>query len=164
VEYESRRQTIRLRVSPLFSCLEYRPWDAGLLLFDCLTSLNCTVAKAVKDREIIELGSGLGLTGIATGATTKRTWLTDKDGAILDNIRHNLRMNGVPANVQTGVVDFTKPLRKQLKNLGCEPQVLLAADVSYDSELAHALVESLTELLESGEKTSVDLQFALFGC
>ncbi|NXE97375.1 EF2KT methyltransferase, partial [Menura novaehollandiae] len=123
------------------------------------------------DRTILELGSGIGFTGIAICKTCQpKTFIfSDCHPRVLRQLGENIRLNGfIPEhgvtwssqaesqglevegkNCQTPKVivaelDWGSVTEKQLLGLG--PDVVIAADVVYDPEIISALIGMLQKL------------------
>ena len=67
-------------------CSGCRLWDSGLALSRWL----CTKGEPdILDKEVLELGSGVGLVGLVAARKARRVRLTDGEPRLLPNLRHN---------------------------------------------------------------------------
>jgi predicted nicotinamide N-methyase len=167
-------QRLRIRIFPQHNDVALRLWEAGVVLAEYLLHDPCLV----KGKRVVELGSGVGLTGLVAagccGASSVR--LTDYTDASLDNLRHNVSMNRQwlheqckegevvqDENISAGYLDWNAygdesnrqpearlPLDDRLlpscKALS-EAEVLLAADVAYDSSVISCLAQTIRTFL-----------------
>ncbi|XP_056358958.1 protein-lysine N-methyltransferase EEF2KMT isoform X2 [Oenanthe melanoleuca] len=142
-------------------------WEAALLLAQWALQ-NPAVFR---DRTILELGSGIGFTGIAICKTCQpRTFIfSDCHPRVLRQLGENIRLNGfipepdVPWSIQTepqgqelegescqnpkvivAELDWGSVTEEQL--LGLRADVVIAADVVYDPEIILALIGMLQKL------------------
>ena len=86
--------TLALKVEPVHNEVGLRMWEAGFLL----TEYVCGVGRGlVRGRTVLELGAGLGLTGMAAAACAGagRVVLTDSQPAVLGNLEAQLAANGL---------------------------------------------------------------------
>ncbi|NWY62663.1 EF2KT methyltransferase, partial [Chionis minor] len=142
-------------------------WDAALHLAEWAIE-NSTVFR---DRTVLELGSGIGFTGIAICKTCspKAYIFSDCHPRVLQQLTENIRLNGFvlepgttggirrePQGQEAEATDCQNPklvvaeldwgsvTEKQLLDL--QPDVITAADVVYDPEIILALVGTLQKL------------------
>ena len=82
-----------LRVEPRHNEVGLRMWEAGYLLTEYIV-INPAL---VRGKRVVELGAGLGLTGMAAAACcgASHTTLTDCARSVLDNLEDALEMNGL---------------------------------------------------------------------
>ena len=66
-------------------CSGCRLWDSGVALSRWL----CTRGDDLLDKEVLELGSGVGLVGLVAARKARRVLLTDGEPRLLPNLRHN---------------------------------------------------------------------------
>jgi predicted nicotinamide N-methyase len=169
-------QRLRIRIFPQHNDVALRLWEAGATLAEYLLH----DPWLVKGKRVVELGSGVGLTGLVAagccGASSVR--LTDYTDASLDNLRHNVSMNREwlleqckedevvhDENISAGYLDWNAygddsnqqpkarlppddrvlPSCKALS----EADVLLAADVAYDSSVIGCLAQTVRTFLTS---------------
>ncbi|NWX50765.1 EF2KT methyltransferase, partial [Steatornis caripensis] len=142
-------------------------WDAALHLAEWATE-NFAVFS---NRTVLELGSGIGFTGIAICKTCNpKTYVfSDYHHCVLKQLTENIRLNGfvlepeAAQHIQTEsqgpegeATNYQKPklivaeldwgsvTEKQLLDL--QPDVIIAADVVYDPEIISALTAMLQKL------------------
>ncbi|NWW20925.1 EF2KT methyltransferase, partial [Falcunculus frontatus] len=140
-----------------------------------------------RDRTILELGSGIGFTGIAICKTCQpRTFIfSDCHPRVLRQLGENIRLNGfIPEpdetwSIQTesqgqdmegencqnpkvivAELDWGSVTEKQL--LGLRADVVIAADVVYDPEIILALIGMLQKLSTSRADTKAPEVFIAF--
>lgn len=118
------------RVEARFARDEYLPywaqlWPAAHLLVEHLTRSPACLGNT-KSSGILEIGCGLGLTGLWVAAGGQGVLLTDYDGDALAFVQENARRNGL-TNVRTRLLDW----RATYADL--RPGCILAADVLYEA-------------------------------
>uniref|UniRef100_A0A1B6KLR7 FAM86 N-terminal domain-containing protein n=1 Tax=Graphocephala atropunctata TaxID=36148 RepID=A0A1B6KLR7_9HEMI len=120
-------------------------WEGGLALAEwCLQHSSEIVGKRV-----VELGCGLGLTGLAVSTTCRPLsyTLTDCHPSVLSALSHNLQLNQsllAGIDVTTRLLDWEDSGAFGLPN---SVDLVLAADVVYDERLFPALVNTLHHFL-----------------
>uniref|UniRef100_A0A8D0KSI7 FAM86 N-terminal domain-containing protein n=1 Tax=Strix occidentalis caurina TaxID=311401 RepID=A0A8D0KSI7_STROC len=142
-------------------------WDAALHLAEWAAETSVVFSN----RTVLELGSGIGFTGIAICKTCNpKTYIfSDYHPCVLKQLTENIRLNGFvlepeatqrtptesqgqeaeAANYQkpkliVAELDWGSVTEKQLLDL--QPEVIIAADVVYDPEIILALVGMLQKL------------------
>ena len=130
--------------------LPYWPiiWPSGLMLAGKILTGEGTPPAApggaVAPRAI-ELGCGLGTTGIAAGLQGWDVTLTDYDPEAVEFAAHNALRNGVPAERVRGLhMDWREPVKETF------PWVL-ASDVLYERRLHPLLLGAISKLLEKSK-------------
>ncbi len=80
-----RFHTVAIYIQPQHNEVGMRMWEAGYLL----TEYVLARPKLFRDKRIVELGAGLGLTGIAASmcAGARRVVLTDCQTVVLENLQ-----------------------------------------------------------------------------
>jgi predicted nicotinamide N-methyase len=127
-------------------------WTAGILMTDLLVRVHLC-----KDRNILELGSGTGLTGIIVGlaANPKKIILTDFHPEVMTNLQQNILLNSsqdLPSDrISSFLFDWVyysdQDINFLLRELS-EP-IILAADCVYSKDLGFHLVNIVCHLLFS---------------
>lgn len=96
------------------------------------------------DDEVLELGCGLGLGGLAAMALGFRVRFTDYDPAAFGFIRRSLAENGFPADrASLAVLDWREPPEARFARI-------IAADVLYERRLVPLVADVLAKLLAPG--------------
>nr|XP_023956418.1 protein-lysine N-methyltransferase EEF2KMT isoform X2 [Chrysemys picta bellii] len=148
-------------------------WDAALYLAEWAIENSAIFSN----RTILELGSGIGLTGIAICKTCnpKAYVFSDYHHCVLEQLRENIHLNGFVLESETGnhtkmqsqnqrteVMDLQGPkitaaeldwdsvTKEQLSQL--QVDVVIAADVVYDPQITSSLISVLQQL--SASKTA----------
>ncbi|XP_041133154.1 protein-lysine N-methyltransferase EEF2KMT isoform X1 [Polyodon spathula] len=139
-------------------------WEAGL----CLAEWALELPQVFKDRSVLELGSGVGLTGIALckSCSPKRYTFSDCHPTVLQQLQSNVERNGLAvrgnsvadsssAGVGVAVegLDWETVSQEQLQDL--QADVVIASDVVYDPEIVCCLVGLLSKLLSCTVKDSI---------
>ena len=130
--------------------LPYWPiiWPSGLMLAEKILrsdssppALPASAASGPNAPRVIELGCGLGTTGIAAG---KRGWhvtFTDYDPEAIEFAGHNALRNGIPADrIRAMHMDWRSPLDEKFS-------WVLASDVLYERRLHPILLGAVKALL-----------------
>lgn len=105
------------------------------------------------EKNILELGSGVGLTSIAAGIFCKQVICTDVDvGEILQVIRRNVERNRklirndiTVMELDFNAVEFSSEVTEAIE----ASDVIIAADVIYDDDLTEAFVRVLDHIMEA---------------
>ncbi|XP_061455348.1 protein-lysine N-methyltransferase EEF2KMT [Rhineura floridana] len=160
-------------------------WDAGLYLAEWAlenTAVFC-------NRSVLELGSGIGLTGIAIcKACHPRAYtFSDHHECVLQQLSANIRLNGLflqpevcghstaehaackaelarsqGPNIIVAELDWNLVTRERLMEL--QADIVIAADVVYDPELTQSLIGAVQKLFScssDGKAPEVYIAFAI---
>ncbi|XP_034935560.1 protein-lysine N-methyltransferase EEF2KMT [Chelonus insularis] len=135
-------------------------WQAAELLAEwCIANRN-----EIKDKNLLELGSGVGLTGITVIKTCspKKYIFSDCHPTVLTLLKKNVELNLLPSmkrnnkerlyecNTDVEVIDLAWESIDKLIDEEVEwtpPHLILAADVIYDSSIFYSLIKALKVLL-----------------
>lgn len=123
--------------------LPYWPiiWPSGLMLAARILSADIATLPSPADKRAIELGCGLGTTGIAAGLRGYHVTFTDYDPEAVLFAAHNAARNGIPdALIRHAHMDWRAPLPETF------PWVL-ASDVLYERRLHPLLIDAISKLL-----------------
>ena len=107
---------------------------------------------------VLELGSGCGLTGLVAAKIVSEeikhsknntmVWLSDFNPTVVQNIQRNLTLNQIPTNVAKSLTfDFYQPPPIDLQN---SVNVILAADVICKVDDAVAVAQTIYNTLTPG--------------
>ena len=80
-----------------------RIWEASIVLADYLTQ-----AGLEREKEVLEIGAGMGLTGLFLGALGHKVTITDHEDDALELLRMNAAHNGLD-NVSVKRLDWEDP-------------------------------------------------------
>lgn len=131
-------------------------WDAALYL----TEWALENPQVFKDRNVLELGSGAGLTGVAVclSCAPGRYVFSDCHQSVLRLLRNNVRLNGLPigsgplASVSVEELDWSAISENWLQEFHFD--TVIASDVAYDPDIIPCLVGLLYKILNSTVKGS----------
>ncbi|XP_034951555.1 methyltransferase-like protein 22 [Chelonus insularis] len=127
-------------------------WRGALLLADYILAN----LKLFHNQNILELGSGVGLTSIVASMIAKEVICTDIDSyGIIEVIKRNFKRNSkyVKAKVQTMELNFldTNWSPRFMERLN-KTSIILAADVIYDNDITEGFVNTLAKLFNSDNR------------
>ncbi|CAH0390705.1 unnamed protein product [Bemisia tabaci] len=125
-------------------------WRGALLLADFILHHGM---KTFLDKNVLEVGAGMGLTSIVASIFAKRVVATDVDiGGILALLKKNFDANKALAKscIQIFPLNFYErnwnfELEKAIK----ECNIILAADVIYDNDVTEEFVKSIEKMLST---------------
>ncbi|XP_055908534.1 methyltransferase-like protein 22 [Eupeodes corollae] len=124
-------------------------WRGALLLADFLLYNRHNFA----DKNILEVGAGVGLTSIAAAIFCKNVICTDVDiGGILQLIRKNIDRNRKLLSNDIKVMEYdfkTVEYAPQLANAIEMSDIILAADVIYDDDLTECFVRVIDRIFST---------------
>ncbi|XP_066603815.1 methyltransferase-like protein 22 [Prorops nasuta] len=123
-------------------------WRGAFLLADYILSNP----DLFRQKKVLELGSGVGLTSIVAGILASDVICTDiNDGGILKMIQRNFIRNNsyVKARFSVEELNFFNLTwsSNQHKKFNEEIDIILAADVIYDDKITDAFIDTLVKLL-----------------
>ncbi|XP_044037570.1 protein-lysine N-methyltransferase EEF2KMT isoform X3 [Siniperca chuatsi] len=122
-------------------------WEAALYLAEWALAHRQTFAG----RTVLELGSGVGLTGITIcrSCSPDRYVFSDCHPSVLQKLRNNIQLNSLAEQASPAVsvedVDWTAATEERLKQIGAD--TVIAADVVYDPDVVGSLVKLLSKIL-----------------
>lgn len=131
----------------------FRTWEACLHLGNYLASPSCTIS--ISGRNVLELGAGTGYLSILCAKYLNAAHVLASDGSdtIVENLSTNFYLNGL----QDTLVIEAKDLKWGHALLGGEEEewnrgrpvdVILGADVTYDSAIIPPLLATIGDLTE----------------
>ncbi|GME91626.1 hypothetical protein B5S29_g583 [[Candida] boidinii] len=143
-----------------------RTWEASIYLsYYLLEQINLNNNKIIeifKDKNILELGTGTGLVGMSVykylNDYFKKLYLTDGDSSLIDKLQFNLNLNSIISGNDKSYEDKLKcsSLWWGQDNLpSSDINTLLAADVTYDSDVIPSLVKTIKDSMV-GDKSNVE--------
>lgn len=159
--------------------LSFSTWGAAFALSNVLHTLEppSSFARTPKDPNafnVLELGAGTGLVGIAAAALWKQNALLTDLPSILPGLAANIRLNNtllkpLGVSVSCGSLDWTSPSAIHLLNESeptiCHPEskfsTILAADTLYDPEHAPLMADTISTWLSPGPAARAVLCYAL---
>lgn len=95
----------------------------------------------VKNKNVIEIGCGLGLSGLVSARYAKHVTFTDYMQAPLDFVKYNCYLNNT-SNFSTQLLDWRKP------DKSFAADVLIAADVAYERRMFVHLIRAFRNLIK----------------
>ncbi|KAM8723392.1 protein-lysine N-methyltransferase EEF2KMT isoform 1-T1 [Acanthopagrus schlegelii] len=119
-------------------------WEAALYLAEWALDHQ----QVFTGRTVLELGSGVGLTGvtICRSCSPNRFVFSDCHSSVLHKLRSNVQLNGLTEpTVSVEEMDWTAATEERIKRIG--PDVVIAADVVYDPDVVGSLVKLLSKIL-----------------
>ncbi|XP_059204959.1 protein-lysine N-methyltransferase EEF2KMT isoform X2 [Centropristis striata] len=122
-------------------------WEAALYLAEWALDHRHTFTG----RTVLELGSGVGLSGITIcrSCSPDRYVFSDCHPRVLQTLRDNVRLNGLTEDTSPMVsvqeMDWTSTTEEQIRRIGVD--TVIAADVVYDPDVVESLVELLSLIL-----------------
>ncbi|XP_070703807.1 protein-lysine N-methyltransferase EEF2KMT [Pempheris klunzingeri] len=122
-------------------------WEAALYLAEWALDHR----QAFAGRSVLELGSGVGLTGITIcrSCGPNRYVFSDCHASVLQKLRNNVQLNGLTERTcpTVGVeeMDWAGATEEQLRQIGAD--MVIAADVVYDPDIVESLVKLLSKIL-----------------
>lgn len=152
--------------------LGLKTWASSYLLAKRLPSLREENPVIQMEEQILELGAGTGLVGLAAAAIFRaHVVLTDLPD-IVPNLEHNRRANETKllmrsGSSETAVLDWSNPAALFTRTSGTVSQrrnsfrMILAADPIYSSEHPGLLVQTISHHLSRNQEASVIIELPL---
>ncbi|KAL4114235.1 hypothetical protein PRIC2_014915 [Phytophthora ramorum] len=153
---------VSCRVASVFNEVGLKLWEAGWLLAEYIIAHE----SEFRDRTVLELGAGVGFTGMVLACVCRsdRIVLTDYAPNVMQNLRYNVEINAskflCPVEVQTLDWETWQPEDHDDER----PDVLLAGDCAYDVAVFPALMRVLQSFLgnDGGSATQHPQRVAIF--
>ncbi|KAF4619972.1 hypothetical protein D9613_005401 [Agrocybe pediades] len=123
-------------------------WPAGQILASYLVQKG---PEYLQDKNVLELGSGTGLVGLAVGVLAmeaRGTWITDQ-APLLPIMTRNVCLNRLEGRVHVAELNWGSSIPEDIPL----PDVILAADCVYFEPAFPLLVKTLSDL--STSKTDI---------
>ncbi|KAF3699739.1 Protein-lysine N-methyltransferase EEF2KMT [Channa argus] len=122
-------------------------WEAALYLAEWALDHQ----QVFTGRTILELGSGVGFTGITIcrSCSPKKFIFSDCHTTVLEKLRDNVQLNGLTEKMSPAVsveeLDWMTVTKEQIKEM--EVNTVIAADVVYHPDIVESLVKLLSKIL-----------------
>ncbi len=113
-------------------------WEAGIVLTDRLVHMGLP-----KDQNILEIGAGMGITGLFLGAFGYRVTITDNNRDALALIKKNAAHNGIK-NLQVSELDWHKP------QLAGPFDMICGSELIYRKSDVEPVINILSNMLKPG--------------
>eukprot|EP01082_Thalassiosira_pseudonana_P003396 g3199.t1 g3199 contig12:1615319-1616568(+) len=123
-------------------------WNSAIVLVRLLDELNKANASIFKDKAVLELGCGTGLTSIAMAKMGAQTvYATDANPEVLSLAKRNIERNNAGEKVeavplQWGLMDATE--------YDSAADIVIGSDLTYNSGSWLALSETMATVLKPG--------------
>lgn len=158
-------KTITIKIAQEFHVVGLAEWEAGFYLAEFIL----THPEMFRDKVCLELGSGIGLTGLVLGAVgPKQVVFTDYlEDPVLANLRLNVQNSGFAVSPlrqddtreRTEASAQQRPPEMNVEQLDWQdfseeqlavyrPDYIIAADVLYDPGLVDACLKVVSQVLE----------------
>jgi len=138
-------------------------WEAGLFLAELLLLSNLNFA----DRIIVELGAGVGVTGLiymksifASPNMPRKYMMTDFDQTVLENLANNIQLNfpwqqnAESSAVLARALDWS--MLSEINVRAMNADIILAADCTYSEDTNTHLVKCIRLFLEYKNASRAD--------
>lgn len=129
-------------------------WEAALYLAEWALDNQ----QLFNGRTVLELGSGVGLTGITVCRTCapSRYVFSDCHPSVLQRLKDNVQLNGLASQTSPSVcveeLDWATVTEEQLREIGAN--AVIATDVVYDPDIIGCLVKLLSKILRCSSPES----------
>lgn len=148
-----KEEFVTIRMASQLDTVGLTSWQAGYMLAEYIAANT----EIFKDKACLELGSGVGLTGIVLAklAHTAEICLTDYTPEILTNMRTNCEINDLP-NLDVRQLDWEEFNEANSDPSGLipfVPDIIMAADCVYDTGLIQKLCVVLKWYLSRPKET-----------
>lgn len=146
-EQPGQEAVVTCRVTAVFNEVGLKIWEAGWFLAEYILAYP----ELFRDRCVLELGAGVGFSGLVLAACTRprRVLLSDYAPNVMQNLRYNVEINSskyrCPVDVVTLDWDTWQP-SEQGDEL--QPDILLAGDCVYDVAAFPSLVRVLHAFMD----------------
>lgn len=148
--------------------LGLKTWAASYLLAKRLSSFSLVPTDTQERLQVLELGSGTGLVGLAMAGLGAHVLLTDLP-SICPNLAHNVRQNHNVISENGGkaraaMLDWTEPhvcepLEDDHEAIPAKFPVVLAADSLYSPDHPRMLVDTIAAWLSPASHAKVIVEF-----
>eukprot|EP00977_Amphora_coffeiformis_P018596 scaffold6596_cov161-Amphora_coffeaeformis.AAC.13 len=144
---------LRIRIFPYHNDVSLKLWEAGAVLAEYLAGNH---RKMIRDQRIVELGAGVGATGLAlvvAGAT--HVLCTDYTERALHNMTHNFDQadwleENAKGRIRAAHLDWNEESPPaHVETEFQQADLLIAADVAYDRTVLQPLVRTVRRFLQS---------------
>ncbi|SCU78800.1 LADA_0A07734g1_1 [Lachancea dasiensis] len=148
----SRNLAVDVQEQPLLLCASgttgFRTWEAALFLAEFLAQSPPALEDISHKHRVLELGAGTGLVSIAWaklhGSQTKKLYVTDGDSTLVEqSARNNFALNGLDTAQDKYIFRRLWWGEDEIPDV----DLILAADVTYDTSVIPHLVECLVTAL-----------------
>ncbi len=130
-----------------------KSWTAAKHLAHWVTNNK----QLVQNKSILELGSGIGLTGIVILKTSSPNSFTfsDHNSMVFEILEHNLLINNVKHKSNIYAIDWEDSNCLDHYLIDNNPDVIIAADVVFDPLITNYLCRVLNKLLNEKNRNRV---------
>lgn len=160
LKYSIGRNTISIKETPKIisgnGTTGLRTWEAALYLSHYLNSSRCAIN--FDDKKICELGTGTGLVSLSllkNQGNLGEVIFTDGDSSLIENLNDTFKLNNINQSntikTQQLLWGTTNPLNEEtfIQNVP-DSEIVIAADVTYDSSILPQLCSTLFDFLKNG--------------
>jgi len=112
-------------------------WEASIVLTDYLVQINID-----KQKNILEIGAGMGITGLFFGAFGYNVTITDYEEDALELLRMNAEHNNLP-NVRVERLDWNNP------NLTGKYDIICGSEIIYNETFIGPIIKLFQRYLSS---------------